>query len=74
IWRTVQTAVAETMINAGIHVDDIEAIGIANQRETTIVWDKNTGQPIYNAIVWSSTQSQAIVDALDQANQKKINY
>ncbi|WP_373745243.1 glycerol kinase GlpK [Weissella soli] len=72
IWRTVQTAVAETMINAGIHVDDIEAIGIANQRETTIVWDKNTGQPIYNAIVWSSTQSQAIVDALDQANQKKL--
>ncbi|MBC6498341.1 hypothetical protein H7R52_03695 [Weissella confusa] len=54
IWRTAQTAIADALINAGIRGDEVKAIGIANQRETTIIWDRQTGQPIYNAISWSS--------------------
>ena len=42
----------DVMRQAGITGKDIEAIGITNQRETTVIWDKNTGKPIYNAIVW----------------------
>jgi len=67
IWRTTQTAVADVLINAGIRGDEIKAIGIANQRETTIIWNRHTGQPIYNAIGWSSMQSQKIADALNDA-------
>ncbi|MCM0582943.1 glycerol kinase GlpK [Weissella diestrammenae] len=72
IWRTTQTAITETMIEAGIRADAIKAIGIASQRETTIIWDKKTGQPIYNAIVWSSTQSQAIADQILQAGHTEM--
>ncbi|MFL1696050.1 glycerol kinase GlpK [Weissella kandleri] len=64
IWRTTQTAITDTLINAGIQADAIDSIGIASQRETTIIWNKTTGQPIYNAIVWSSTQSQMVIDEL----------
>jgi glycerol kinase len=64
IWRSAQTAIADALIDAGVRGGDIQGIGIANQRETAIVWDRQTGQPIYNAIVWSSTQSQQIADQL----------
>ncbi|MDR3191316.1 MAG: glycerol kinase GlpK [Lactobacillaceae bacterium] len=72
IWRTAQTAIAETMINAGIHVDDIKALGIANQRETTIIWNRHTGQPIYNAVVWSSTQSQPVAEQIQKAGHANL--
>ena len=57
IWATQIGVVAELLAIAGAQMSDIAAIGITNQRETTVVWDKNTGKPIYNAIVWQSRQS-----------------
>jgi glycerol kinase len=64
IWHSVQSVIASAMINSGVRPDEIQAIGIANQRETTIVWDKGTGQPIYNAIVWQSNQTSEIIEQL----------
>ena len=52
LWSTQLSVAVEAMSRAGIEASDIEAIGITNQRETTIVWDKSTGKPVYNAIVW----------------------
>lgn len=70
IWHATQTAIADALINAGIRGDEIKALGIANQRETAIVWNRHTGQPIYNAISWSSTQSQAIAQKIADDEQK----
>jgi len=64
IWTTVLTSMAESLFNAEISPGDIESIGITNQRETTIMWDKRTGNPIYKAIVWQSKQSNQICDDL----------
>ena len=52
IWSSQYGVMMEVVAKSGVRVDDIVAIGITNQRETTVVWDKNTGKPIYNAIVW----------------------
>lgn len=52
IWATQSSTLNEVIAQAGINTDEIAAIGITNQRETTVVWDKNTGVPVYNAIVW----------------------
>lgn len=60
IWGTQIGVVAEVMAKAGIAPTDIAAIGITNQRETTVVWDKTTGKPVYNAIVWQSRQTMDI--------------
>ena len=64
IWMTQLLTMEEIMNVTGIKGSDIEAIGITNQRETTVVWDKNTGKPIYNAIVWQCRRTADIVDAL----------
>jgi len=64
IYSTQYTVMADLIRNAKINIKDIAAIGITNQRETTILWDKNTGDPIYNAIVWQCRRTSAIVDAL----------
>jgi len=64
IWSTQIGVAAEAIAKAGIAAADIAAIGITNQRETTVVWDKNTGKPVYNAIVWQSRQTMDICDAL----------
>lgn len=64
IWMTQVLTMGEVMREAGIDGTDIEAIGITNQRETTVVWDKNTGKPIYNAIVWQCRRTSDIVDKL----------
>ncbi len=57
IWATQIGIVAEVLAITGVQTSEIAAIGITNQRETTVVWDKNTGKPVYNAIVWQSRQS-----------------
>ena len=62
IWQTVEEVVNDILIN--YNAADIAAIGITNQRETTVVWDKNTGLPIYNAIVWQSRQTADICEEL----------
>jgi len=64
IWSTQLGVAAEAVSKAGLTVQQIAAIGITNQRETTVVWDKITGQPLYNAIVWQDRRTAAFCDAL----------
>lgn len=64
IWSNTQRVLLDAVDQAGINKDSIVSIGITNQRETTVVWNKTTGIPIYNAIVWQDTRSQYIVDAV----------
>ena len=64
IWTSVQSVVAEALAHQDVRSSDVAAIGITNQRETTVVWDKNTGKPVYHAIVWQSRQTSEICDEL----------
>lgn len=64
IWNSVLAVIADCIASAEIHPSTIAAIGITNQRETTVVWDKETGEPIYSAIVWQSKQTADIANAL----------
>ncbi|WP_319412723.1 glycerol kinase GlpK [uncultured Cohaesibacter sp.] len=64
IWSSVQSVVAEALSSPDIQVSEVAAIGITNQRETAVVWDKNTGRPVYNAIVWQSRQTMDICNEL----------
>ncbi len=64
IWRTQRDTAFEAMQAAGVGPDDIAAIGIANQRETTVVWDRATGEPIHNAIVWQCRRTSDLCDEL----------
>ncbi len=66
IWEATQDVVEGAMGKAGIGPDDLVAIGITNQRETTIVWDRRTGVPYYNAIVWQDTRTDKIATALEK--------
>lgn len=60
IWISVLTVIAGVLIESGVKPEEIDSIGITNQRETTVVWDKETGRPIYHAIVWQSKQTNDI--------------
>jgi glycerol kinase len=71
IWGSVLSVIASVLTESGNQPEDVQGIGITNQRETTVVWNKNTGQPIYNAIVWQSRQTQTIVDELRTAGHEK---
>lgn len=62
IWATQSGVMREVVEAAGVNASEIASIGITNQRETTVVWDKNTGQPVYNAIVWQCRRTAAICD------------
>ena len=64
IWVSVMDVINEVLIKANISIDDIDSVGLANQRETTIVWSKETGMPVYNAIIWQSRQSAEICENL----------
>jgi glycerol kinase len=64
IWDRTKDVIREAMRKAGASPDDIAAVGVTNQRETTVVWDKNTGKPYYNAIVWQDTRTDRIVNRL----------
>ncbi len=64
IWTSVLTTLAESLLKAEIEPEEIASIGITNQRETTILWDKRNGKPVYKAIVWQSKQSNNICDEL----------
>ncbi|MGY1552500.1 glycerol kinase GlpK [Microbacterium sp. A588] len=64
IWQNVQLVIDEAVAQAGITAADVAAIGITNQRETTVVWDRATGEPICNAIVWQDTRTQPFIDEL----------
>ena len=64
IWSTMLGVAVETMAKAGVSAEDVAGIGITNQRETTIVWDKETGEPVYNAIVWQCRRTSDYSDSL----------
>jgi glycerol kinase len=64
IWSTQIGSAAEALASASVNRDAIAAIGITNQRETTIVWDRATGEPIYNAIVWQDRRTAEFCDRL----------
>lgn len=73
IWSTQAGVAAEAIAKKGLNVENIVAIGITNQRETVVVWDKNTGKPIYNAIVWQDKRTSSYCDELKkQGHQKGI--
>ncbi|NNG21153.1 glycerol kinase GlpK [Naumannella sp. ID2617S] len=60
IWRNTREVVALALSRASLNADNLAAVGITNQRETTVVWDRKTGEPVYNAIVWQDTRTSAI--------------
>lgn len=64
IWQTQLSVAREAMSKLGVTASDIEAIGITNQRETTVVWDKTTGQPVYHAIVWQCRRTSDYTESL----------
>ena len=66
IWDRTKDVVAGAVAKAGAQPGDIAAVGVTNQRETTIVWNKNTGEPYYNAIVWQDTRTKDICDMLGE--------
>ncbi|RYY47667.1 MAG: glycerol kinase [Chitinophagaceae bacterium] len=71
IWSTQLGVATEAVLMAGITVNDVAAIGITNQRETTVVWDRATSQPIYNAIVWQDRRTAAYCDSLKKDGHDK---
>ena len=64
IWSSQMTVSYQAMLQAGLTYRDIAAIGITNQRETTIVWDRHTGQPVYHAIVWQCRRTAELCETL----------
>ena len=64
IWATQSSTLTEALASVGISSDEVAAIGITNQRETTVVWEKDTGKPVYNAIVWQCRRTAQICDEL----------
>jgi glycerol kinase len=64
IWRNVQRVVPRALAQAGIAPEQVAAVGIANQRETTVVWDRRTGAPVARAIVWQDTRTDGLVEEL----------
>lgn len=71
IWKTQSGVMMNVIENAGVKAEEIAAIGITNQRETAVVWDKNTGQPVYNAIVWQSRQTADICEEIKKAGHEQ---
>ena len=72
IWATQIGVAKEAMAKVGATSEDIAAIGITNQRETTVVWDKNTGKPVYNAIVWQCRRTAGYIDKLKAEGYDKV--
>ena len=66
IWNTTLATAKQAMASAGVTAKDIAAIGITNQRETTVIWDRQTGEPIYNAIVWQDRRTAALCNQLKE--------
>jgi len=66
IWEKTQQVIRAAMEKGGVRAEEIAGLGVTNQRETTVVWDKHTGQPYYNAIVWQCTRTKDICDLMAQ--------
>ena len=67
IYSTMSGVAAEALAKASLGAEDLESIGITNQRETTILWDRKTGLPVHNAIVWQCRRTAPLADALKEA-------
>ena len=74
IWERVQEVIAAALKQANILGSDLAAIGITNQRETTLIWDKKTGAPLANAIVWQDTRTTEFLETLSQSQKEKIQF
>lgn len=72
IWASQIAVVTEAMANIGASAQDIAGIGITNQRETTIVWDRKTGEPVYPAIVWQCRRTAEVIDELKAQGHEKL--
>jgi glycerol kinase len=72
IWERTQTVIASTLARLDLQPGDLAAIGITNQRETTVVWNRHTGRPVHNAIVWQDTRTDRIARALDQDGRGEV--
>ena len=72
IWSSQYGVMMEVVARSGIDPEDIAAIGITNQRETTIVWDRETGKPVCNAIVWQCRRTAPIIEALEREGHSEM--
>ncbi|KIL38861.1 glycerol kinase [Gordoniibacillus kamchatkensis] len=72
IWVSVLGVIASSMSKAGINPEQVAAVGITNQRETTVVWDRHTGRPIHRAIVWQSRQTNDICEDLKRQGHEEL--
>ena len=72
LWNSTVATCREALLNAQLSADNIAAIGITNQRETTLVWDKNTGEPVYNAIVWQDRRTAPMCQSLREAGHEQM--
>src|SRR3546814_958027 len=72
IWSTQAGVAAEAITQAGISSEQLACMGITNQRETTIVWERDTGKPIYNAIVWQDRRTSAFCDELKKQGLEQV--
>ncbi|MEX0303148.1 MAG: FGGY family carbohydrate kinase, partial [Leisingera sp.] len=72
IWASTVAVCRQVMADLGVAASDIAGIGITNQRETTVVWDKSTGKAIHNAIVWQDRRTSAICDELRAAGHEEM--
>ncbi len=72
IWSSILAVIAEVLSTSGIDANEVAGIGITNQRETAIVWDKHTGKPVYHALVWQSRQTASICEALKAAGHNDL--
>ncbi|ASU77582.1 glycerol kinase [Actinopolyspora erythraea] len=74
VWTNTRQVCAGALAKADLVLSEIAAVGITNQRETTVVWDRHTGEPVYNAIVWQDTRTDAIVNELAQGEGGQSRY
>jgi glycerol kinase len=74
ILETQLKAIKDVILKSGIDSNEIDSIGITNQRETTVIWNKNTGKPVYNAIVWQDRRTSIICDKLQREGTDKLFY
>ena len=74
IWERTQEVIKGALANASVSADQLSGIGITNQRETTVIWDRETGKPLSNAIVWQDTRTQDFLSSLAEDVKRKITY
>ena len=72
IWNTQLKAIKNVIKNSNVRPDEIDSIGITNQRETTVIWNKDNGQPVYNAIVWQDRRTASYCDKLKEDNKSEL--